>query len=247
MKGRIRQRILGALAGLVALAAIVTHAPMLGLLGTQPIREFPAFRKEARAHPPLAAVFLSGDMGFHFGMSGDVAQALADHGIPVIGVTSPAVFAHQRSYPEAQAIVEGAIRLALARTGAQRVLLMGQSYGADIVATVAPELPPDLRAKVAAIDLTVPALDVYFRADPSGLAYLGKADAHPLAGVRAIDWAPVICVHGLGEPGSLCPALRGTHVAVIGLPGDHHLNHDHVRVVATTLAALRAAVPGEIA
>ncbi|WP_159982311.1 MULTISPECIES: AcvB/VirJ family lysyl-phosphatidylglycerol hydrolase [unclassified Novosphingobium] len=238
------RRLLLCLLALVALALAVTNAPALRLLGYAPIRMFPAPGGMASGRPRLAAVFLSGDMGFHFGMGAEVAKAVAAQGIPVVGVSSPVVFSQHRTRAEADAVVAGAIRLALAQTGAERLVLMGQSYGADILATAAPDLPPDLRARIAAVNLTVPALNVYFRADPSGLAYLGKPDALPMAGMRGLDWAPVVCVHGLEEKDSLCPALQGTGARVIGLPGDHYLKHDPARLIATTLGALRAAVPG---
>ena len=221
--------------GLFALAAVgltALAAPVLGLLGTEPIVMFPA----AEPHPRVAAVFLSGGMGEK------VAAAVAAKGVPVVGVASPVVFATHRTRAEADAVVAGAVRLALTRTGASRVVLMGQSYGADILATTAPDLPPDLRARVLAIDLTVPAHDVYFRADPVGLAYLGKPDAHPLLAMRGVDWAPVVCVYGLEEKGSLCPSLAG-RARVIGLSGDHYLGHDAPRLIATTLRALHEVAP----
>ncbi|AXB79290.1 AcvB/VirJ family lysyl-phosphatidylglycerol hydrolase [Novosphingobium sp. P6W] len=228
---------------LAALAIAVTNAPALHLLGSEPVKMFPASGPARAGRLRLAAVFLSGDMGFKFGMGAHIAQAIADRGIPVVGINSPVVFAHHHSRTEADAVVAGAIRLALARTGADRILLMAQSYGADIVATAAPDLPPDLRARILAIDLTVPAQDVYFRADPSTLAYLGAPDARPLQALRAVHWAPVICVYGREETDSLCPGLTGTGARVIGLPGNHHLNHDRAGVIAATLGALRAAVP----
>ncbi|MFT4053429.1 MAG: AcvB/VirJ family lysyl-phosphatidylglycerol hydrolase [Novosphingobium sp.] len=227
--------------GLLALAALgftALAAPVLGLLGTEPIVMFPA----AEPHPRVAAVFLSGDMGFRFGMGEKVAATVAAKGVPVVGVATPVVFATHRSRAEADAVVAGAVRLALARTGASQVVLMGQSYGADILATTAPDLPPDLRARVLAIDLTVPAHDVYFRADPVGLAYLGRPDAWPLLGMRKLDWAPVVCVYGLEEQGSLCPSLEG-RAKVIGLTGDHYLNHDAPRLIASTLRALHQVAP----
>lgn len=228
---------------LLVLAAI--NAPALHLLGSDPILLFPAGatpRSDGR-EPKVVGVFLSGDMGFHFGLGTHIAEAVAARGIPIVGVSSPVAFARHRARAQVDAIVVSSIRLALARTGADKVLLMGQSYGADILATAAPDLPVDLRRRILAIDLTVPAQDVYFRADPSTLAYLGAPDARPLQAMRALHWAPVICVYGREEEGSLCPALAGGAARVIGLPGGHHLGHDRARVIATTLAALRAVTP----
>jgi len=228
-------------AGLViaALTAVLTNAPALHLLGSEPVRVFPAEHRGT----PLAAVFLSGDMGFNFGLSGKVAGALAARGLPVIGVVTPVAFAQHRSAQEAQAIVERALTTAIATTGAQHVILIGESYGADIVATVAPRLPPEQRAHLAAVTLIVPEKDVYFRADPSGLAYLGKPDAQPAPALRLLHAPPLVCIHGLEETESLCPALRGTSARVIGLPGGHYLQHNPARLIATVTTAIDAIVP----
>lgn len=224
---------------LAALTGVAVSAPALHLLGTEPILEYPTLRRD----PPVAAVFLSGDMAFRFGMGDDVATALAARGIPVVGVSSPVVFASHKTRAEADAVVADAIRLALRSTGARRVILMGQSYGADIVATAAPDLPANLRARIAAIDLAVPGQDVYFRADPSNLAYLGAPDARPAMAMRALHWTPVICIYGVEEKDSLCPALRGTAARLISLPGGHLLNFNSAGLIGTTFGALHAADP----
>ena len=221
-----------------AAVAIGLATPALRLVDEQAIRVFGTDRQ----HPQLAAVYLSGDMGLRFGMGPHVVPALAAHGVPVIGVSSAANFAVHRTRAEVDALLADAIRTAVTRTGAQRVVLIGQSFGADMVATAAPDLPAGLRARVAAIVLVVPAQTAYFRADPTGLAYLGTPDARPAAAMRGVGWAPILCIYGIREPDSLCPALTGT-ARVIALPGGHFLNRDDKRLVATMLAALHAADP----
>lgn len=195
------------------------------------------------ASAPVAIAFFSGDMGFRFGMSGKVGKGLAARAIPVIGFSSPRYFGQHRSRAEADRIVADAVRLTLARTGAQRVVLMGQSYGADIVATTAPDLPPDLRARLAAVAMIVPAQTVYFRADPLGFAYHGEPDARPLDALLRFDSAPLVCIYGLEEKDSLCPPLTGTGIHVAGLPGGHFLHHDADRLLVTLVTQLQAADP----
>ncbi|KQM19452.1 AcvB/VirJ family lysyl-phosphatidylglycerol hydrolase [Novosphingobium sp. Leaf2] len=245
VRPRIRRRtVAGIVAAIIAVALIVMNAPVLGLLGTNEIRMFPASGPAGAKPPRYAAVLFSGDMGFTSGMSEFVAKAIAARGVPVVGVNTPVAFAHHRTQAQATAIVAQAIRTTLERTGAQQVLLLSHSYGSDIVATVAPHLPVDLRPRIAVIDLAVPALDVFFRADPSGFAYLWKPDAYPLPAIKQLKWAPVICIYGVEEEASLCPALKGTGAQVVGLPGGHHLDHDHLRLIDATVNALRAVVPG---
>lgn len=233
-------RWLGAGVLLLALAVtLVLATPALRLLDGQAVRVFGA----GRTHPQIAAVYLSGDMGLRFGMGPKVAPALAGHGIPVIGISSAANFATRRTRAEIDSMLADAVHTALARTGAKRVVLIGQSFGADMVATAAPDLPAALRAGIAAIVLVVPSQTAYFRADPTGLAYLGTPDARPAAAMRALGWAPVICIYGVRETDSLCPALTGGSGHVIGLPGGHFLDRDDKRLVATILGALHAADP----
>lgn len=228
------------LLAIVSIGLLVTNAARLHLLGSEPVRVFPS--RSGTSAP--TAVFLSGDMGFRFGLSGNVAAALAHQGIPVIGIVSPAAFAHHRTLSEATAIVEQAMHRALQVNRSGRIILMGESFGADVMATVAPRLPPALLAHVDAIILTVPAPDVYLRSDPSGLAYLGTADAHPLARLQGMRGPPLICIYGREEQDSLCPALKPAAAEVIALPGGHFLNHDPACLIATTLRSLHRFIPG---
>jgi type IV secretory pathway VirJ component len=213
---------------------VVTHAPALHVFGSEPIRMFPAEGRPA----PVTAVFLSGDMGFDFGMSGDVAAALAKHGVSLVGVVSPVAFAQHRTHAEATAVVAQALRLALKPPGTRRLMLIGESFGADVVAAVAPDLPPGLLARIDVIDLTVPARDVYFRSDPSGLAYLGQPDFQPEQALLAMHGPRLVCVYGVEEEDSLCPGLMGTGAQVIGLPGGHYLDRNPEHLIKTTVAAL---------
>lgn len=238
-KARRTRRIAGWTALLLGvLMMIAAAAPILRLFGTSP---YLIYRPEHQ-RIPVAAVMLSGDIGFRGGMSAPVATALADRGMTVVGVSSPVVFAYHHTQAEAVAIVQQAIRSAMRISGADKVVLVGQSYGGDIVATTAPHLGAELLSHVAAIDLLVPGRNVYFRADPTGLEYLGSPDAQPAADLRALRGPPVVCVYGIEETDSLCPLMGGA-AQVIALPGNHHLNHDHVLLVKTALGALHRLIP----
>lgn len=238
-KTRRTRRIVGWTALLLGvLMMIAAAAPMLRLLGTSPYLIY----RPQQQRIPVAAVMLSGDIGFRGGMSAPVATALADRGMTVVGVSSPVVFAFHRTQAEAVAVVQQAIRAAMRISGAKTVVLVGQSYGGDIVATTAPLLGADLLTHVAAIDLLVPGRNVYFRADPMGLEYHGTPDARPAAALRALHGPPVVCIHGIEETDSLCPLLGGA-ARVIAIPGNHHLNHDPVLLVKTAMGALHQLVP----
>lgn len=186
---------------------------------------------------PVAAVFLSGDMGIRYGMGSYVVEALAGAGVPVYAVASSTAFARRQSLAEVEALLAQAIRDVTHRSGATKVIVIGQSFGADMARVAMIALPPDLRARVAALVLIVPGTTVYFRADPLGLAYLGRSDADA-ASAKRLDWLPVTCIRGAEEADSLCPSLLAPNVRRITLPGGHFLRMDHDLLVRTVFAAL---------
>ncbi|WP_010545160.1 AcvB/VirJ family lysyl-phosphatidylglycerol hydrolase [Sphingomonas elodea] len=186
---------------------------------------------------PVVAIFLSGDMGIRYGMGSYVVESLSDAGVPVYAIASSTKFARRRSAAEVQALLPDAIRESLRRSGARKVVVIGQSFGADMARVGMASLPVDLRAKVAALVLVVPGATAYFRADPLGLAYIGTPDADASA-ARVLTWLPVTCIRGADETDSLCPSLLAPNVRRITLPGGHFLRMDHDLLVRTVFAAL---------
>ena len=194
------------------------------------------------ADPEIAAVYFSGDMGIRFGMGPYVAKALAGRGVPVLGISSPTMFGTHRSRAEVDGVVAASIAETLERTGAHRIIVLGQSYGSDIARVGLVNLPTALRARVAAIVLVVPGDTAFFRADPTGLAYRGTPDATATDAPR-LDWAPLTCIRGALETDSLCPSLTKPNVRNIVLPGGHFLRNDHDTLVTTIFRALGPLLP----
>ncbi|KTF69180.1 AcvB/VirJ family lysyl-phosphatidylglycerol hydrolase [Sphingomonas sp. HT-1] len=225
--------ILIALLGLAALGVYWSA----GFLDRDPVRTFTMPPSPQTSGAQVAAVFFSGDMGMRYGMGPYVVEALSGAGVPVYAVASSTAFAHHRSHAEVTALVAESVRQAMRRSGASRVVVIGQSFGADMVRVGLAAMPADLRPKVAALVLVVPGATAYFRADPLGLAYMGTPD-EDAAAAHGIDWLPVTCIRGADEKDSLCPSLLAPNVRRITLPGGHYLRMDHDLLVRTVLGAL---------
>ena len=226
----------GVAAVAVLLLAVVGFVAWLGYFGG------PVFRLTPAAAPPrrVAAVFMSGDTGLNMGMAPRVVAQLAGHGVPVIGVNTLTAFAHRRSVEETVALVAAATRRALALPGVERVVLIGQSAGADMMQVGVAGLPAALRPRVALVVLTVPGDTVAFTATPGGVLD-GAPDAPALPSARRIDWVPLLCIHGAAEDNSLCPLLtRQRNVRVLTLPGDHYLHRDAALLAHTIWRAIAA-------
>ena len=229
--------------GVVVAVALFGVAAVAGFFDRDPVRLFAA----RGAKRPVGVLYMSGDMGLRFGPAPYTTQALAAQGITVVGINAPTTFRTRRTQTEIDAIVADGVRRALAETQADRLVLIGQSYGADIVQTGLAALPADLRAHVAGVVLVVPGTSVFFRADPTGLAYRGTPDSRGAATLARLDWTPVTCIYGVAERDSVCPHVHLRNLRAIAMPGGHFLNEDHAGLFGHVLAAVRRAAPDAFA
>jgi len=224
-------------AGILAVLAVIAAAA--GFFDRDPVHLFAAQGPKR----PIGVLYLSGDMGLRFGPAPYTANGLAARGITVVGLNSPTIFRMRQTRAGIDRIIADGVRQALARTGAERLMLIGQSYGADVLQTGLADLPVDLRAHVAGVVLVVPGATVYFRADPSGLAYRGAPDSRAATTLARLGWVPLTCIYGMRETDSACPAAHLPNMRAIAMPGGHFLQNDHVALFAHVMNAIRRAAP----
>lgn len=196
----------------------------LGYFGGALFTDIPARNSPDRA--PFAVVLLSGDIGFNTGMSPDIAERLAADGIPVVGVNTLTYLRKTRTPAEITSLIARAEQRALRLGHTDRVVLIGVSFGADMLHVGLVGLPASLRDKVTRVALVVPENTVQFRASPGEIFdyWTPTSDALPTA--RRLTWAPLLCIHGVVEADSLCPLLKQPNARIIALPGGHPLHRD---------------------
>lgn len=226
----------------VLAAAMAGFTAYIGYFGGPVFIPVAATGVPSAAERGTVAVLFSGDMGFRIGMGPQVADRVAAHGIPVLGVNTLTYFSRERTPIEAQALVIDAIRHALALPGARRVVLIGQSFGADILQLALPGLPPAQRRAVPLVALVVPGESTALRANPAGV--FGYGPGIPSApSARRLDWVPVVCIQGVKEDDSLCPAMTTPNVERVALPGGHLLHRDPDAVSAAILRGIARTAP----
>lgn len=237
----MRRLLIGVVLALVLVGAGLTlYWGWLGYFGGDLYVPVRAERPASPAHAGLAVVIVSGDMGFKVGMGRQVADRLAADGIPVLGVNSLVYFRERRSPEQVRALIEDAVRRGLAFGHARRLLLIGQSYGADMVHVGLVGLPPALRAKLAMVALVVPTDMVIYRASPAEMLDLLPADAAAVDTGRGLDWVPLICIQGRDETNSLCPLIHQRNLRRIVMPGGHALHRDADGLYRHLITALPA-------
>ncbi|TCM19693.1 virulence protein VirJ [Novosphingobium sp. PhB165] len=228
-------------AAALGVAAILTW---YGAFDASPFREIPARAvgngAETSTGKGYAAVLVSGDLGPRAGMGAPVAGLLAEHGVATVSVNSLNYFRVRRTPADVSALLGEAIRRAMALGHVDKVVVLGQSFGADMVHVGLQGLPADLRRHVSLVVLTVPTRTVFLRVSP--LEWLDRTtpDAMAIVSARALDWVPVVCIRGREEPDSLCPLLHLPRLTQVALPGDHYLEHNADRL----FMAIRDALAG---
>lgn len=204
-------------------------------LGDGPYMALPASGPQA-GRRDVAVVMISGDMGFRAGIAAKVAARIAQQGYLVFGINSFAVFRQPRRPEQISLVVRGIMTKAL-QTGARRVILVGQSYGADMLHVAMAYMPPAERPRVAMIALVVPTDTVYYRVSLGEFLEWTAPDAAAIETAKRLDWAPLLCIRGREEQDSLCPKLTQRNVHKVILPGGHPLHHDADAVARTLLGA----------
>ncbi len=229
-----------AFARLVAKGPAERLPPPPAELGDLPVVVVPA-ASGAPARDSLA-ILLSGDGGWA-GLDQSVAGALADAGIPVVGLDSLRYFWTARTPAGLAADTDRMIRYYLAKMGKQKVLLVGYSQGADVLPFAVNRLPPATRASVSLVAVMGLSDHALFEFHVSSWLHDDDSGPATLPEVDRIAGPPVLCIFGADESDSLCPKLDPKRVRLVRMSGGHHFDGDYVGLARQILAAAAESAP----
>jgi type IV secretory pathway VirJ component len=196
---------------------------------------------DGKATEDTLAILYSGDGGWQE-IDEELGSHLRNAGIPVVGVDSLSYFWSGRTAGRTARDLGRIIDYYTKRSKVQHVLLVGYSFGADVMPASYNRLSPEQKAKVKAISL----LSLSHKVDYVislrgwlGFQTEGKG-GNPVDDVRSIRPDIVQCVYGKDDDhDKACPALRGAGVKVIGMPGGHHFGGDYDKLAQYILASLK--------
>jgi type IV secretory pathway VirJ component len=179
------------------------------------------------------AIIVTGDGGWAE-LDKSVAAGLADAGIPTVGLSSLRYFWTLRT-PEAAAADLGRI---ITHYGAawrtDHVILIGYSFGADVLPSLVNRLDPAARAKVARVALLGLGATATFEFHVEEWVGQNRGPEYPT--VPEIERLPVriICVQGAGED-SACGQIRNPRARVVTVGAGHHFSGEYARLVDAIL------------
>jgi type IV secretory pathway VirJ component len=187
-------------------------------------------------------LLITGDGGWA-GLDQELAARFAASGVPTVGLNSLKYFWSERTPDETARDVARVLRHYFAAWNKQHVLLVGYSFGADVLPFVINRLPADLRARVASVSLLGIDSNASFEvriADWVGGDNSGPATRPELARITHL---PVLCIYGRGEQDSICPQLPAGTATREEIGTGHHFGGEYATLAERILAFARAARP----
>lgn len=196
---------------------------------------------DAKPAMDTMAVIYSGDGGWR-DIDKEVGAALQKQGIPVVGIDALHYFWSERKPQETADDLTKIIEFYRKQWKVKHVLLIGYSFGADVVPATYIRLKAADKAAISQISL----LSLSHQVDYviSVMGWLGQktegSGGDPVNDLKSIDPKLVQCIYGKEDEDEVaCPALKDTGADVIELPGDHHFDEDYDLLTKKIVDALR--------
>jgi len=211
----------------------------------------------ARQHSPMAdlplvevlpehmttdafAILYSGDGGWR-DLDQTLAGVLANDGMPVVGVDTLNYYWHDKTPELSAQDLARVIRYYQQQWHRQHVVLIGFSFGANVLPFLYNRLPDDLKSSVVRISLLSPERSTAFSVDPSAWLHIHRDSGKlPIAPELAkLPAKRVQCVYGQDESSdSLCTLPDSAATNVVKKPGGHHFDENYEQLARDVMAEL---------
>jgi type IV secretory pathway VirJ component len=216
------------------------HRPAAQKVVGVPLVEVPARGPERDE----MAVLLSGDGGWAETDKG-LADRLSKGGIPVVGWNSLRYFIRRKKPDRVAHDLEGVLQVYLPLWHKEKVILIGYSFGADVMPFLVSRLPPELAKKVSLIVLLGPTRIADFHFHPSEWLRKPSDDSLPvIPELEKLRGREIVCAYGREEKDSICRTLPAGLVQPLERPGKHIVGKNYGPVADRILQRPAAASPG---
>ncbi|HSE43579.1 MAG TPA: AcvB/VirJ family lysyl-phosphatidylglycerol hydrolase [Acidobacteriota bacterium] len=168
------------------------------------------------------AVILTGDGGWA-SLDRSLGIELSKHGIPVVGFNSLQYFWKARTPQQAGNDLNRIIQTYLQLWAKRNVILIGYSFGADVLPFMINRLQPTVRKTIAEIALLGPSEKASFEFHITDwLGITSKSGAAVAQEIAKLQPSKALCVAGDEEKDSVCKEISSKIVTLMELHGGHH-------------------------
>jgi type IV secretory pathway VirJ component len=210
-------------------------------LGDLPLIEVPVAASSDEL--PLA-ILLTGDGGWA-GLDKGVAAELASHGLPVVGLSTLKYYWQPRTPEQSALDLARVMRHYLAAWKRTRVLLVGYSFGANVLPFMVNRLPAELRDRIAGVSLLGLDVNTSFEIRVAGWlpgSSIGEQPVRPE--IEKLQGVPTTCLYGEGEKHDPCADLAGPTMNAREVGKGHHFSGDYAALAAAVLAGAGISTTG---
>ncbi len=202
------------------------------------VDDLPLVMFPAAGNNDLMTIHFTGDGGW--GVTDDgMSKELSAQGIPVAGVNSLKYFWQKRTPESTSADLARIMRSGLAKWGKKRVILIGYSFGADIMPFIVNRLPQDLRDKIALIVLIGPAHRIDFEFHVGSWFGLSNPNAlEVLPELKKLAGMHILCFYGKDDDDTVAPDIKD-FAKVVVLDTGHRVGKNFGEIVKDILVECR--------
>jgi type IV secretory pathway VirJ component len=192
----------------------------------------PLTELEATPKTDTMAIFISGDGGWR-DIDSEIGDYLQSQGVPTIGLDSLRYFWKKKDQAQTSADLAKIIETYKEKWKVKNVLLVGYSFGADVLAPAYNALPARDKAAIRQITLLAPTHSIDYEISVTG--WFGAPGSFEggktLDALAKIDPKLIQCIYGTDDDDDdVCPELKGKGYDVIAVDGDHHFNDAYDKV-----------------
>ena len=211
----------------VALSQALNTSIAAQTKNNQPL-DLPLTILDAKPAMNTMAIIYSGDGGWR-DIDSEVGGYLQSQGIPTVGLDALRYFWSERTPQGTADDLAKIIQHYRHQWSVQNVILIGYSFGADVLPATYNRLPPSDRARIKQISLLGFSDKVDYEISVTG--WLGVASAgkggRTMTDIVKIDPKIIQCVYGTDEDDDPCPTLKDKGIETIGIEGGHHFDEDY--------------------
>ncbi|MCQ1849838.1 virulence factor family protein [Neorhizobium galegae] len=174
------------------------------------------------------AIIYSGDGGWR-DIDQQLGAYLKEEGIPVVGVDALRYFWSERTPEQTAADLSRIMTSYRKRWNVDNVLLIGYSFGANVLPATYRLLPEADKQAISLVSLLALSHHADFEIDVGGwLGMRGTGHGDPVDDLRKVEPSKIQCIYGLKEKESACPAVKEIPgVQVLAREGGHHFDGDY--------------------
>jgi type IV secretory pathway VirJ component len=204
-------------------------------LGSLDIKVYPA--KKIDNNLPML-IGISGDGGWR-GLVDNMSNGFSEKGVPVVGIDALRYF---WKYVSPEKVADDVSKIIVNYTKVwkkSKVVLMGYSFGANIIPFIIDRLPADIKSKVSMAIMLSPDDHADFEFHFASWLDKSSKDAFPvLPEILKLNGLKTLVFFGDEEKDPLKHDIPANIAKIIEVPGDHRYKDDRNKLVALIMAEI---------